>query len=110
MDTKTLEPLAQAFHLTWDSFPGAARLIDKHNLTLAVNRFAAEHGFQEGQICAKMGAPEDHRGCRKVAALKSGVAQIDRPSDGKIRGWLPIDGYPDIVVHFSVAIPKVNEN
>lgn len=27
----------------------------------------------------------------------------------KIRGWLPIDNYPDVVVHFSAGIPDVNE-
>ena len=31
------EELIRAFHLTWDRFPGPARLIDKENHVLAVN-------------------------------------------------------------------------
>lgn len=101
--------LIQAFKMTWDSFSGAARLIDKGNVTIAVNRFASEHGLEIGQICAKIGAPESHRGCLKSAALKEKIAKIDRPSESKIRGWIPIEDYPDVVVHFSVGIPDVNE-
>lgn len=103
------EELIQAFKMTWDSFPGAARLIDKGNVTIAVNRFASEHGLEPGQICAKIGTPESHRGCMKSIALKEKTAKIDRPAEGKIRGWLPIEDYPDVVVHFSVGIPDVNE-
>ena len=101
--------LIQAFETTWDSFPGAARLIDKGNMTIAVNQFASEHGLEAGQICAKIGAPESHRGCLKNAAFKENVAKIDRPAQNKIRGWLPIENYPDVVVHFSVGLPDVNE-
>lgn len=107
-ENQGLEELARAFRQTWDSFPGAVRLIDKKNLTLACNKFAEEHGLAVGQICAKIGAPESHRGCRKSLALSTQEAQIDRPAEGKIRGWLPVEGYPDIAVHFSLALPEVN--
>jgi len=107
---KNYAELIQAFHQTWDTFPGASRLLDRNNLTIAVNRFAAEHGMEAGQICAKMGTPEAHRGCLKHIALATRTAQIDRPSTNKIRGWLPVENYPDIVVHFSLEVPSLTSN
>ena len=100
------EELIRAFHLTWDGFPGRARLINKDNYVLAVNRAAEAEGFTAGQICAKMGPPESHKGCRKALALSTQTAQMDRPAENKIRAWVPVDGYPDIVVHFSVFLPE----
>ncbi len=102
--------LVQAFHQTWDTFPGVSRLIDRNDLTIAVDQFAAEHGMEAGQICAKMGAPESHSGCLKHTAMSTGSAQIDRPAANKIRGWLPVDRYPEVVIHFSLALPETNEN
>lgn len=101
--------LIQTFHLTWDRFPGQARLIDKGNHVLAVNQAAEVAGLTEGQICAKLGAPESHKGCRKALVLSTQTAQIDRPVENKIRAWFPIEGYPDVVVHFSVMLPGCNQ-
>ena len=42
------EELIQAFHLTWDKFPGWARLIDKGNHVLAVNQAAEAAGLTAG--------------------------------------------------------------
>ena len=102
---KKNEELIQAFHLTWDAFPGTARLIDKENRVLAANRAAEAAGLTEGQICAQMGPPERHIGCRKALALSTQTAQIDRPTPEKIRVWVPVEGYPDIVVNFSIRLP-----
>ena len=100
------EELIHAFHLTWDGFPGVARLIGRDNCVLAANRAAEAAGLVAGQICAKMGPPESHKGCRKALALSTQTAQVDRPVENKIRAWIPVDGYPDIVVHFSVVLPE----
>lgn len=100
------EELIQAFHLTWDRFPRQARLIDKGNHVLAVNQAAEAAGLTAGQICAKMGDPESHKGCRKALALSIQTAQVDRPIPEKIRAWVPIDGFPEVVVHFSVMLPE----
>ena len=100
------EELIRAFHLTWDAFPGTARLIDKGNHVLAVNQAA---GLTEGQVCAKIGAPESHRGCRKALALSTRTAQVDRPVENKIRAWVPVEEYPEVVVHFSVMLPECNQ-
>lgn len=106
---KKYEELIQAFHLTWDTFPGPARLIDKENHVLAVNHAAEAAGLTEGQICVKIGTPESHRGCRKAMALSTHTAQVDRPIPEKIRAWIPIEGYPEVVVHFSVMLPECNQ-
>jgi len=103
------EKLIEAFHLTWDEFPGVTRLIDKENHVIACNKAALSAGLSDGQICAKIGTPESHRGCRKALALSTGTAQVDRPVENKIRAWVPVQGYPDIVVHFSVALPELNQ-
>ncbi len=68
------DELIRAFYLTWDAFPGTARLIDKGNHMLSTQ-----------------------------------TAQIDRPIPEKIRAWVPIDGYPDVVVHFSVMLPECDQ-
>ena len=101
--------LIQAFKTTWDAFPGAARLIDKGNVTIACNKFAEANGLEAGQICAKIGAPESHKGCLKAVAIKTGEAKVDRPIEGIIRAWVPVEGYPDIVVHFALALPEINK-
>lgn len=67
-----------------------------------------EHGLAVGQICATIGAPESHRGCRKFVALRTQSAQVDRPAEGIIRAWVPVEGHPDIVVHFALMLPEVN--
>lgn len=102
------EELIKAFHMTWDEFPGQARLINSKSETIAINKFAASLGMEVGQICAKFGALESHKGCLKSAVLKEKIAKIDRPNEEKVRGWLPVEGYDDVAVHFSLAIPNVN--
>ena len=62
-----------------------------------------------GEICAERKSPENHRGCLKLKVLSTGKAGIDRPTEGKIRGWLPVKGYPDVVIHFSLTLPEVAE-
>ena len=85
MEDKRYEKLIQSFHETWENFPGQARLIDKNHHVIAVNAFAKKNGRTPGEICAAFGAPESHRGCRKA-----------------------LEGWPDVVVHFSLAVPEVN--
>lgn len=105
--TKELESLLAAFHLTWDNFPGMARLIDERHTLLAVNAKAKEFGFEEGLCCAQVGNPEIHRNCKKGKVTLQEQAIVDRVVVDKIRGWVPVDGYPGIVVHFTVGIPEL---
>ena len=108
MEDKRYEKLIQSFHETWENFPGQARLVDKNHHVIAVNAFAKKNGRTPGEICAAFGAPESHRGCRKAEALQTGEGKLDRPFAERVRGWVPLEGWPDVVVHFSLAVPEVN--
>lgn len=98
--------LIAVFHQMWDGFPGLARLIDKQHVVLASNKSAAETGFIEGVVCAKVLSPQAHKGCLAHTALKTKTACVDRPADNKIRGWMPLAGHDELFVHFTLAIPE----
>ena len=94
------------FHRMWDGFPGLARLIDRNHHVIAANPVALEKGFAPGCVCAKVGAPEIHRGCKLSEMFRSGEARTDRVIPDRVRGWMPVEGYPDLSVHFAVMIPE----
>lgn len=94
------------FHRMWDGFPGLARLIDRNHHVIAANPVALEKGFAPGSVCAKVGAPEIHRGCKLAEMFRTGEARTDRVIPDRVRGWMPVEGYPDLCVHFAVMIPK----
>lgn len=100
--------LVESFHKMWDTFPGFARLIDKNFIILASNPAAVERGFLPGECCAKFGTPAAHRGCLARKTLKEQVAHIDRPTDTTLRGWMPVEGHPDLYVHFRLQLPEQN--
>ncbi len=94
------------FHRMWDGFPGLARLIDRNHHVIAANPVALEKGFAPGCVCAKVGAPEIHRQCKLTRLFQTGEAQTDNVIEDRIRGWMPVEGYPDLSVHFAVMIPE----
>ena len=96
------------FHRMWDGFPGLARLIDRNHHVIAANPVALEKGFAPGCVCAKVGAPEIHRGCKLSEMFRTGEARTDRVIPDRVRGWMPVEGYPDLCVHFAVMIPGEN--
>lgn len=107
MEKKDLtEMLIAAFHRTWDAFPGAARLIDRKHRILASNPVAEEVGFVAGAVCAKIGAPESHKGCKMAKMFATGEPQTDQVLPGKVRGWIPVEGFPDFCIHFGLPIPE----
>ena len=108
--TQDQAALLAAFHLTWDGFPGVARLIDRNSKVLAVNPCGLKAGHKEGETCSKVGKPEMHRSCLKAQVLRSQEPGLDRPNDQKIRGWVPIQGFPDLVVHFALVVPETGKN
>lgn len=95
-----------AFHQMWDGFPGIARLINKKHIVLASNKTAEEKGFTEGSVCTRVGAPELHKGCMANLTLKTHTARLDRKLGDRIRGWIPLEGYDDLFVHFTLPIPE----
>ena len=97
---------AAMFHRMWDGFPGLARLIDRNHHVIDANPVALEKGFAPGCVCAKVGAPEIHRQCKLTKLFQTGEAQTDNVIEDRIRGWMPVEGYPDLSVHFAVMIPE----
>ena len=89
----------------WDGFPGLARLIDKEHRILAVNERALEKGFRPGMLCSQVKTMENHRACKLAQVIREGKAIVDQPSPGKARGWMPVSGFPDAVVHFTLMMP-----
>lgn len=96
----------QEFHHMWDHFPGMARLINKQHIVLASNAAAQEKGFIPDAVCAKVGAAEIHRQCKMGKMFKTGLPQADRVIPDRIRGWIPLEDYPELMVHFTILIPE----
>ena len=101
-----MEELIEKFHLMWDSFTGLARLISKDFKVIASNKIAQEKGFVEGVTCTRFGDPITHRGCKMRKMFESKEAFVDNVLEDRVRGWMPIEGYDDVCVHFTVMIPK----
>lgn len=106
MDEMNEQELLKQFHVFWDEFPGPVRLIDKNHRVIASNGIAEKKGFIAGVCCAAVGEPCSHRGCKASLMLKSGKAQTDRPANDRIRGWVPLQGYPNVYVHYTLTLPE----
>ena len=100
--------LIAALHTFWDNFPGMVRLIDRNHRVIAANPTANDKGFTEGVMCATVGDPAIHRECKHGVMFATGKAQTDNVLPDRIRGWMPVEGHPDLCVHFAVMIPDVN--
>lgn len=100
------EAVIHSFHQMWDGFPGLARLINKKHIIVASNKAAEEKGFTEEAVCARVGTPESHKGCRANVTLKTQTAQLDRPAEDRVRGWMPVEGYEELFVHFTLVVPE----
>jgi hypothetical protein len=97
----------EAFRLMWGSFPEPALLVRDSREIIAVNEAAKTAGRVEGTICATYGGPEAHRHCLANRALATQQpAFVKRTSGGReiISYWLPLDGYPDLFVHFIIGV------
>ena len=100
------EDVIKEFHRMWDTFPGIARLItDKHEI-IAANETARKAGFTEGAFCARVGTPESHRNCLLGKMFRTGETQLQRFGEDRIKGWMPVDGFQDLCIHFAVVIPE----
>ncbi len=100
------EHIIESFHAMWDSFPGIARLIGREHQIIASNKKAEDAGFIRGCCCAKIGKPEIHKGCLAHRMFQTMEAQLDCPSEGKVRGWVPVQGHDDLSVHFTLIVPE----
>lgn len=95
--------LIERFHTMWDHFPMRARLIRKDRVVLAVNHAAAREGMAAGERCIDRPPKEGHVGCQANQALKAmrGLYSLS-PDKQRLRFWVPIEGAPDVFIHFSI--------
>jgi hypothetical protein len=101
------QKIIEAFHLMWDFFPEPVRLIERNRTVLAVNKAAEKSGMQRGIKCSSIPPLASHKGCKANAALSAKEYQYSKWKGGLgdvITYWLPIDGYPDYYIHFSVGL------
>lgn len=103
VDSKVIE----AFKLMWGSFPEPVMLIHKNREILAVNELCSNWGTTPGVKCIELGSsPEAHKGCMANEALATQTAKV---AIGEFVGkeirsyWVPVTGYPDIFLHFSIG-------
>ena len=101
----TRAELIEQFHRMWDAFPGNARLVTKDHEVIAANEIARKAGFVEGCICKDVGMAASHAGCKKLLALETGKTQTQL-CGARIKGWMPVEGHPDLVLHFGILIPE----
>jgi len=103
IDSKVID----AFHLMWGSFPEPATLVHKSREIIAVNVACQNIGRVKGMNCATHGAPEAHRGCLANQALATQQPAFKKVKFGEkeiISYWLPVEGYPELFVHFGVGV------
>ena len=97
-----------AFHMMWDTFPERARLIHKDRTVLAVNRAAEKIGMTAGSHCYDGSPRRAPRGCLANKALRENAGMYSASPEGtRMPFWIPVDGVPDVYVHFSIPSPVV---
>lgn len=98
--------LINAFMVLWDYYPEPVMLIDKKREIIALNKAGKDAGRFPGMKCSSLLPLANHKGCRANEALKKReYTYRKRMGDfgDVVSFWLPIDGYPDYLVHFSVG-------
>jgi hypothetical protein len=101
-----LDALEKAFHLMWGKFPEPVQLTYKDREIIALNDASLKLGRAKGTKCSSRGAPEDHQGCLANRAMSRQEAVFRKITvEGKelLVYWLPLDGYPDLFLHFAVG-------
>jgi hypothetical protein len=101
-----LDALEKAFQLMWGNFPEAVQLTYKNREVIALNKASLKLGRSVGTKCSSRGAPEDHRGCLAGQAMRTQQPVFRKYKDGErgfISYWLPVDGHPDVFIHFAVG-------
>jgi hypothetical protein len=104
--------LMEAFSLMWGTYPAPAFLVHKSRTIIAVNEVCRAGGIEPGMNCAKLDAPDRHKGCLANQALKEQTAlhKEIRGTDGIFRVyWLPVYGYQDFYVHFTTEALSCEE-
>ena len=101
------EEIINSFSTMWGNFPEPVMLILKSREIVACNKVAEEAGTRIGTKCSTMEPPERHKGCEATKAFETHTAIYHRRKIGlydTYTFWLPIDGYPDYLIHFPVGV------
>lgn len=98
----------EAFHLMWGNFPEPVTLVNRSREVIAVNAACRNSGrMSAGMNCARQGPPEAHRGClaNQALSLQKPTYKLVKYGERKIVSyWLPLEGYPELFVHFGVGV------
>lgn len=103
----TYANIIEAFEFMWGNFPEPVMLVHKTREILAVNKACRNTGRVVGKKCSSIGSSEKHKRCLADTALESNRAAF---SKSEVRGktiisyWVPVSGYTDIYIHFSVRV------
>ena len=103
--------LIRAFHMMWENYPEAVRLIRRGFQVVAGNRIYLAQGGQVGRRC-NVGDPALHKGCQAMNALKS---RETRRKQTEVNGvhwdsyWIPVEGTEDYFIHFTNGINETIE-
>lgn len=110
------QEIIKNFHIFWNNFPAPVLLLHKDRTIIAGNKAADLTGAIPGTRCCDQGPKEAHKKCLANIALKENKAQrlVDY---SEMMGmvidsyWIPVDGEPDLYVHFGIDItPYASEN
>jgi len=107
----TEEELIQAFHLMWENYPEAVRLIRRGFQVVAGNRVYLAQGGQIGGRC-NVGDPSLHRGCQAMNALNSRETRRKQTEVYGVRWdsyWIPVEGTDEYFIHFTNGINETIE-
>lgn len=103
----------KAFHLMWDNYPESAMLIDKSVILLLPIK---SHPVQDAQRATSVLQLSRQNSTRAAGQKKRGrmvkpvIVKVGKLGD-VVSFWIPVDGYPDYLVHFSVgSIQKYEYN
>ncbi len=102
----TDEKLIAAFELMWQNYPGPVTLVARDKTILAANPAALAIGRQPGVNCAQLPPAESHKGCLANQALADHQPRwLVKEVMGTMKTiyWIPVDGYPDVYIHFSAG-------
>ncbi|MDR1241225.1 MAG: hypothetical protein LBM00_00335 [Deltaproteobacteria bacterium] len=100
------QKITDAFHLMWDNYPESVMLIRKDRTIIAVNRAGALAGREAGTKCSTLQPLENHKGCKADECAKNHSFTYRKKKGNlgdTVSFWLPVDGYPEYIVHFSVG-------
>lgn len=105
------DELVRAFHMMWENYPEAVRLIRRDFHVIAGNKVYLAQGGQIDVQC-NVGDPSFHKGCQAMNSLKTREAKCKQ---SEVLGvtwdsyWIPVEGVEDYFVHFTNGINKTIE-